>query len=129
MFCLTVICGAMLTAMPNAARAQAPILGQPYQVPSEFSAYGAGSLINYGGYNYVIQGNGTMLPSQDSGFTYSSFYGPPAASPYFVQQPVYSPFVSYPLASYGGWYRHGWYGHGWGRHYYGFACGRHHCWR
>jgi len=52
---LTALCGAMFIAMPSAARAQAPILGQPYQVPFEFSGYGAGTLINYGGYNYVVQ--------------------------------------------------------------------------
>jgi hypothetical protein len=124
MFCLTVLCGTMLIAMPSGARAQAPILGQPYQVPFGYSGYGAGTLINYGGYNYVIQGDGTMLPSQDTGFTYSSQYGPPAATYYSVQQPVYNPWVGYGWASYGGWFRHGRF-----RHQGGFACGRHVCWR
>jgi hypothetical protein len=100
MFCLTILCGAMLTALPSAARAQAPILGQPYQVPLELSSYGAGTLINYGGFNYVIQGDGTMLPFHDSGFTYSSFYGPPAATYFLIQQPVYSAWgaVNWPPA-------------------------------
>ena len=39
--CLTVLCGAMFIAMPSAARAQAPILGQPYQVPFKSSGYRA----------------------------------------------------------------------------------------
>ena len=108
-FCLTVVCGAVLIAMPGAARAQAPVLGQPYQVPFEFSGYGAGTLINYGGYNYVIQGDGTMLPSQASGFMYSSQYGPPAATYDFVQQPVYNPRGGYRWAWYGGWGRHRWW--------------------
>ena len=120
MLCLTVLCGAMFIAMPSAARAQAPILGQPYQVPIEYSGYGAGTLINYGGYNYVIQGDRTMLLSQDSGFTYSSQYGPPATTTYFVQQPVYNPWGGYRSGWYGGCYRHGWRRHGGG-----FACGRH----
>ena len=107
--CLTIVCGAVLIAMPGAARAQAPVLGQPYQVPFEFSGYGAGTLINYGGYNYVIQGDGTMLPSRDSGFTYSSYYGPPAATYYSVQQPVYYPWCGYRWAWYGGWGRHRWW--------------------
>jgi hypothetical protein len=129
MFCLTVLCGAMLTALPSAARAQAPILGQPYQVPAEFSSYVAGSLINYAGFNYVIRGDGTMLPSQNSGFTYSSYYGPPAATYSLVQQPIYSPWGGYQLASSRGWYRHAWYRHAWYGPHGGFACGRHYCWR
>lgn len=123
MLCLTVLCGAMFIAMPSAARAQAPILGQPYQVPFEFSGYGAGTPINYGGYNYVIQGDGTMLPSQDSGFTYSSQYGPPATT-YYVQQPAVgnNPWVGYRPGWHHGGYHQGWnhghgsWGQGWRRH-------------
>lgn len=124
MLCLTVLCGAMFIAMPNAARAKAPILGQLYQVPIEFSGYGAGALINYGGYNYVIQGDGTMLPSQESGFTYSSQYGPPATTTYYVQQPTYNPWVGYRPGWNGGGHRHHWNGHGGG-----FAGGRSRHWR
>jgi len=65
-----------------------------------------------------------MLPSQDSGFTYSSQYVPPATTTYFVQQPVYNPWGGYRSVWYCGGYRHGWY-----RHSGGFACGRHVCWR
>jgi hypothetical protein len=119
MFWLTVLCGAMFSAMPSAASAQAPNLGQPYQVPPGFSGYGAGALINYGGYNYVIQGDGTMLPSQESGFTYSSQYAAPAGTYYVVQQPVYYPWAGYRSTCYGGWHG-GWYRHG---------CYRHFCWR
>jgi hypothetical protein len=111
MLCLTVLCGAMFIAMPSAARAQAPLLGQPYQVPFEFSGYGAGTLINYGGYNYVIQGDGTMLPSQDSGFTYSSQYGPPVTTYYYIPQPTYYPWVSYRSGWVGGGYWNGWHRH------------------
>ena len=106
MLCLAVVCGAMLIAIPNAARAQAPVPGQPYQVPFEFSGYGPGTLINYGGFNYVIQGDGTMLLSQDPGFTYSSQYGPPATTYYFVQRPTYNPWVRYHSRWHGGGYVH-----------------------
>jgi hypothetical protein len=48
------------------ARAQAPVPGQPYQVPAGYEAYGAGTLVAYGGYNYVIQCDGTMQFSPPS---------------------------------------------------------------
>jgi hypothetical protein len=51
------------------ANAQGPFIGQPYQVPPGYEAYGAGTLIRYGGFNYVIQGNGTMLVAQQTGGT------------------------------------------------------------
>jgi len=47
----------------GSAMAQAPIAGQPYQVPPGYEGYGAGTLVAYGGYSYVIQGDGTMLLS------------------------------------------------------------------
>ena len=74
---LTALCAALFVAMPSAARAQAPIFGQPYQVPFEYSGYGAGTLINYGGFNYVVQGDATMLLSG------SAFY--PAQQVYYPQ--------------------------------------------
>jgi hypothetical protein len=43
------------------ARAQEPVAGQPYAIPQGYESYPAGTLITYGGYNYVAQGNGTML--------------------------------------------------------------------
>jgi hypothetical protein len=54
-------------AMIESARAQAPVPGQPYQVPDGYTGYGSGTLISYGGYNYVIQGDGTMLLAADPG--------------------------------------------------------------
>jgi hypothetical protein len=35
--------------------------GQPYQIPAGYESYPAGTLIEYGGNNYVTQSNGTML--------------------------------------------------------------------
>lgn len=60
-YCLTGLLGLLLLGFSAPARAQAPVAGQPYQIPAEYSSYSAGALINYGGYNYVIQDNGTML--------------------------------------------------------------------
>jgi hypothetical protein len=48
------------------ARAQAPVPSQPYQVPAGYEGYGAGTLVAYSGFNYVIQGDGTMQLSSPS---------------------------------------------------------------
>lgn len=45
----------------STSSAQAPTAGIAYQIPAGFEAYPAGTLITYGGYNYVTQANGTML--------------------------------------------------------------------
>ena len=34
-----------------------------YQIPDGFGGYAPGTTISYGGVNYVIQGNGTMIPA------------------------------------------------------------------
>ena len=39
---------AVLLATCGTARAQAPVPGQPYQVPAGYEAYQAGTLISYG---------------------------------------------------------------------------------
>jgi hypothetical protein len=59
----------VLLGLLNASvQAQEPVAGQPYAIPLGYESYPTGSLIIYGGYNYVTQGNGTMLlvDSQDS---------------------------------------------------------------
>jgi hypothetical protein len=50
------------------AQAQEPVAGQHYAIPPGFEGSSAGSLISYGGYDYVTQDNGTMLlsASQDA---------------------------------------------------------------
>jgi len=40
-----------------------PTAPQRYQIPAGYEAYGPGTLINYGGANYVIGGDGTMSPN------------------------------------------------------------------
>jgi hypothetical protein len=65
----------------TAARAQTPIPGQPYQIPDGYTVYGPGTLIAYGGSNYVIQSDGTMLLQQPA-FSYDSSYGQPGGAGY-----------------------------------------------
>ena len=69
-YLLSAICGLMVLSFTQPSRAQAPVAGQPYQVPDGYAGYGAGTSIVYGGYSYVIQADGTMLladQSADSG--------------------------------------------------------------
>jgi hypothetical protein len=116
--CLMAVCGFMLAACPLAAHAQAPIPGQPYQVPPEYGAVAGGSQIAYGGFNYVSQGDGTMLLAVQPEFTYTSQYVPPSTLVY--RQPYYrhpywrGPGYDYGRRPYwnGGGNRHG--GHGGG---------------
>jgi hypothetical protein len=103
-FCLMAICGLLIVSSPKLVCAQGPIPGQPYQVPAELAGFTPGTLATYGGYDYVIQGDGTMLLAEQPGFTYTSYYVPPTTT-YFVGQPTYNPWVGY---------RHGWQGQHWG---------------
>ena len=78
---------AMLTCLgvSTPAHAQAPIPGQPYQIPAGFEGYGPGTLISYGGNNYVTQGDGTML-LQQAGYSGSAATaeGPAPGQPYQI---------------------------------------------
>jgi hypothetical protein len=51
----------LLGLLGSAAHAQEPVPGQPYAIPQGYEGYSPGSMIAYGRYNYVIQGNATML--------------------------------------------------------------------
>ena len=82
-FSLMAFVTAMLLVMVGNARAQTPIPGQPYQVPAGYEAYQAGTLISYGGYNYVIQGGGTMLLAEQT-VDSSPDAGPADGQPYQV---------------------------------------------
>jgi hypothetical protein len=76
-FTMLAFLGAMILTFCGSVNAQAPFAGQPYQVPAGYERYGPGTLISYGGYNYVIQGNGTMLPAAA---------GQPSELPQYVNQ-------------------------------------------
>jgi hypothetical protein len=58
---LMTICGLWFLSFCEPANAQAPIPGQAYQIPNGFQGYGAGTLISYGGYNYVINPDLTTM--------------------------------------------------------------------
>jgi hypothetical protein len=77
--------GTMLLAQQagDASTDIGPSAGQPYQVPPGYESYGAGTLINYGGLDYVIQGDGTMLLAQQADDD-SADSGPSAGQPYQV---------------------------------------------
>ena len=74
----------LMLGASGTAKAQAPAFGQPYQVPAGYEAYGAGTLVAYGGYNYVIQGDGTMLVSSPS----VTCNQQPATVSWYVTQPT-----------------------------------------
>lgn len=94
-FVLSGILGLLLLGFTAPAKAQAPIGGQAYLIPAQFAGYAPGSIVNYAGYNYVIQNNGTMLYQG----TYSSYYVAPSYTPYYAQP--------YPTYYYGPGYRRG----------------------
>lgn len=66
---------------------QAPIAGVPYQIPPGFGGYGAGTIISYGSYNYVVQNNGTMLLAADQ--RRNPFNPGPSVNPSVVDQTNY----------------------------------------
>jgi hypothetical protein len=90
LLCLTV-CGT--------ARAQSPVVGLLYQVPVGYAGYAAGSVISYGGYPYVTQGDGTMVLGSSPTYSYQ-----PTA--YHAQPVTYS---WYPYQT--GWGLWGWRGY------------------
>jgi len=97
------ICGAGLSA-------RAQVAGQPYQIPAGFESYPAGTLITYGGYNYVTQPDGTMLLAAQQPQQAVQLY----TVPYNTTQYVYArPYVPlYTPGYYGGWYGGGYRGPG-----------------
>ena len=60
-YVLAAACGLMILSFAGPARAQGPVPGQPYQIPDGYAGYVADPTIAYGGFNYVIQADGTML--------------------------------------------------------------------
>ena len=105
------------------ATAQTPVAGVAYQVPSAYASVPPGTLIPYGGFNYVAQGNGTMLlaASQAAAPPPVASYAPPVtyANPGYVpyanyyapvgpgwRPPPYRPFGGFgpaPLSPWDGW--------------------------
>ena len=75
-----VLLAGLLLALCGTARAQGPVAGQPYQVPAGYRAHGAGTVISFSGFSYVIQGDETMLLAQQTGGT-SIDSGPSAGQP------------------------------------------------
>ncbi|MBI1325379.1 hypothetical protein GC170_19615 [bacterium] len=59
--CFFVAAALIAVVSMTQARAQAPLPGVAYIIPAGFETYPAGTLITYGGYQYCIQDNGTMM--------------------------------------------------------------------
>jgi hypothetical protein len=79
----------ILLIFTSVTTARAQVAGQPYLIPAGFEGYAAGTLITYGGYNYVTQPDGTMLlAAQQPQFV------PQYTVPYTTTQYVYTtPYV------------------------------------
>ena len=60
-YVLMTICGLSLVLFGGPANAQAPVPGQAYQIPNGYQGYAAGTVIAYGGYNYVINPDATTM--------------------------------------------------------------------
>jgi hypothetical protein len=78
--CLTATLGLLCLAASGSARAYqvfvGPIPGQSYQVPAEYAGYAPGSVINYGGYSYILGGDGTMTYYQQPVYPAYTYYYP-----------------------------------------------------
>lgn len=83
------------------AKAQVPVAGVAYQVPSAYASVPPGTLIPYGGFNYVAQGNGTMLlaASQAPSPPPVASYAPPVT----YVNPGYVPYTNYYAPVRPGW--------------------------
>ena len=74
------------------------VAGQPYQIPAGYESYPVGTLITYGGFNYVIQPGGTMLLAAEQTVQPPQYiYTTPMAP-----TTIYSPYINtYPGFGYG----------------------------
>lgn len=86
------VASVIFLSLPSMSFAQAPVAGVPYQIPAGFEAYPLGTLIAYGGYNYVVQPNATMLLAATQ----------PAQAPQVVQPTQPTQYYQVP-AGYGGY--------------------------
>jgi hypothetical protein len=77
---LMTICGLSLLSFCGRANAQAPVPGQPYQIPAGYEGYPAGTVITYVDYNYVILSDTTMVLAEQA-----TDYSPPSDDPGNVQ--------------------------------------------
>lgn len=93
------------------ALGQAPVAGVAYQVPVTYRSVPPGSLINYGGYAYVAQSDGTMLlaavqapaPPPVASYAPSVTYANPGYVPYAnYYAPVRPGWRPSPYRPYGG---------------------------
>ncbi|MBI1325378.1 hypothetical protein GC170_19610 [bacterium] len=90
------------------AGVHASVPGVPYQIPSGFESYPAGTLITYGGINYVSQGNGTMLLAASQPQQYTApqptvplnYIPPPNGGVIYYNNPPYTYYNNQPVDPY-----------------------------
>ena len=86
----------ILLILTSVTSARAQVAGQPYLIPAGFEGYAAGTLITYGGYNYVTQPDGTMLLAAQQPQTIQQYTFPYTTTKYFYTTP-YVPLYSPPV--------------------------------
>lgn len=77
-------CMTIVISETKAYAFQAPVPGVYYLIPPGFQGYNIGTLITYGGYNYVVQANGTMLLAADQ--RTNPFSPGPSVNPSVIDQ-------------------------------------------
>lgn len=85
---------ALLAVVAFAGECGAQVVGQPYLIPSGYEGYTPGTIITYGGRNYVIQTNRTMVLSQPQTVaaapaTVTSTYVVPSTTTIYRSYPAY----------------------------------------
>jgi hypothetical protein len=78
------------------------VAGQPYQIPSGFEAYPVGTMITYGGFNYVTHPSGTMLLAADQSIPPQQYVYTIPMAPTTVYSPYFSTYSGYGDAYWGG---------------------------
>lgn len=90
----------LLAVVVFAGNSGAQVVGQPYLIPSGYERYTPGTIITYGGHNYVIQTNRTMVLSQPQAVaaapaTVTSTYVVPSTTTIYRSYPAYPYYRPY----------------------------------
>lgn len=99
----TFVVSVVLLSIPSISFAQAPAAGVPYQIPAGFEAYPSGTLITYGGYNYVVQPNATMLMAASQAAQIPQVVQPTQPTQYYQVPAGYGGYAPGTAINYGGY--------------------------
>jgi hypothetical protein len=92
-FCVTCMLGLLLLGFTAQVKAQAPIPGQSYQIPAGFEGSAPGTVINYGGYSYLIQPGGTMQPLNQPSMPNYPYYNPVVGGSSYITPGSFNPYT------------------------------------